>query len=75
MTIHVGEDKIISKVSRTDVQFHGMRAIQELSYDVFRSIKSQEIELPDSCKMIMPQDYVNYIKIVRVGFIFMFLNE
>jgi len=46
MTAYVGEDKIISKVSRTDVQFHAMRAIQELSYDVFRSIKSQEIEVP-----------------------------
>jgi hypothetical protein len=31
MVIHVGEGKIISKVSRTDVQFHAMRAIQELS--------------------------------------------
>ena len=28
MTIHVGEDKIISKVSRTDVQFHAMIAKQ-----------------------------------------------
>ena len=31
MMIYVGEDKLISKVSRTDVQFHAMRAIQELS--------------------------------------------
>tara|TARA_R100001129_G_scaffold149511_1_gene111437 strand:- start:2108 stop:2806 length:699 start_codon:yes stop_codon:yes gene_type:complete len=42
-----------------------MRAIQELSYDVFRSIKSQEIEVPPSLTMILPQDYVNYVKIVR----------
>ena len=44
MYIYVGESKIISKVSRTDVQFHAMRAIQELSYDVLKSFKSQEIE-------------------------------
>ena len=67
MVIHVGEGKIISKVSRTDVQFHAMRAIQELSYDVFRSIKSQEIELPSSLKMILPHDYVNYVSISCVG--------
>ena len=42
-----------------------MRAIQELSYDIFRSIKSQEIEVPPSLTMILPQDYVNYVKIVR----------
>ena len=41
MVVYVGENKIINKVSRTDVQFHGMRAIQELSYDVFKSFKSQ----------------------------------
>ena len=30
---YVGEDKIISKIKRTDVQFHAMRALQELSFD------------------------------------------
>ena len=65
MLIYVGENKILSKVNRTDVQFHGMRAIQELSYDVFRSVKSQEIEVPNTLKMMLPQDYVNYVKLVR----------
>ena len=65
--IYVGEDKIITKVNRTDVQFHAMRAAQELSYDVFRSVKSQEIEIPSSLTMILPQDYVNYVKLACVG--------
>ena len=59
---YVGEDKIISKVKRTDVQFHAQRALQELSYDTLKSIKSIEIELPPSLTMILPQDYVNYVK-------------
>tara|TARA_R110002072_G_scaffold834_4_gene6733 strand:- start:443 stop:1798 length:1356 start_codon:yes stop_codon:yes gene_type:complete len=67
MFIYVGEGKIISKINRTDVQFHAMRAIQELSYDVLKSFKSQEIEVPNTLSMILPQDYVNYIKLVRVG--------
>jgi hypothetical protein len=67
MVAYVGENKIISKVSRSDVQFHAMRAIQELSYDILRSFKSQEIEVPNTLSMIMPQDYVNYIKLTRVG--------
>ena len=67
MIAYVGEGKLINKVNRTDVQFHAMRAIQELSYDVFRSVKTQEIEVPNTLQMILPQDYVNYVKLVRVG--------
>jgi len=64
--VYVGENKILNKVSRADVQFHGMRAIQELSYDVLRSHKAYEIEVPSTLVMYLPQDYVNYTKIVRV---------
>jgi len=67
MYVYVGENKIINKVNRTDVQFHAMRALQELSYDVLRSFKSQEIEVPNTLKMMLPQDYVNYIKLTKVG--------
>ena len=66
LAVYVGENKILNKVSRTDVQFHGMRAIQELSYDVLRSHKAYEIEVPSTLVMYLPQDYVNYTKIVRV---------
>jgi len=67
MYIYVGENKIITKVNRTDVQFHAMRALQELSYDVLRSFKSQEIEVPNTLKMVLPHDYVNYIKLSALG--------
>jgi len=66
MVVYVGENKILTKVSRTDVQFHGMRAIQELSYDVLRSHKAYEIEVPSTLVMYLPQDYVNYTKIARI---------
>tara|TARA_Y100001938_G_scaffold141868_1_gene212263 strand:- start:9728 stop:10600 length:873 start_codon:yes stop_codon:yes gene_type:complete len=67
MAVYVGEGKLISKARRADVQFHAMRAFQELSYDVFRSVKAQEIEVPNTLRMILPQDYVNYVKITNVG--------
>ena len=60
---YVGEEKIISKVNRVDVAFHAQRALQELSYDTFKSIKSQEIEIPPALTMTLPQDYVNYVKL------------
>ena len=63
MVFYVGEDKIISKIKRTDVTFHAQRALAELSFDTFKSIKSQEIEIPDTLIMTLPQDYVNYVKL------------
>ena len=63
---YVGEGKIIPKIKRTDIAFHAQRAIQELSFDTFKSIKSQEITLPPSNTMVLPQDYVNYTKVCWV---------
>ena len=63
MIMYVGEDKIISKIKRTDVQFHAMRAIQEFSFDILPQDKAIEIEIPPGLYMILPQDYVNYTKI------------
>ena len=63
MISHIGQDKIINKIDRVDVAFHAQRAIQELSFDTFKSCKAQEIEVPASLTMILPQDYVNYVKL------------
>ena len=60
---YVGEDKIIPKVKRVDVRFHAQRALQELSFDTLKSCKGQEITVPASLQMVLPQDYVNYTKI------------
>tara|TARA_R100001443_G_scaffold16590_2_gene26787 strand:+ start:8352 stop:9224 length:873 start_codon:yes stop_codon:yes gene_type:complete len=63
MFVYTGEGKLINKVNRTDVQFHAMRALQEMSFDTFKSCKTQEIRLPASLTMVLPQDYVNYVKL------------
>ena len=63
MFIYVGGDKIIAKAKRLDVAFHAQRALAELSFDTFKSHKSQEITVPATLQMTMPHDYVNYTKI------------
>jgi len=60
---YVGEDKIIQKIKRTDVMFHAKRGLQEFSYDTLRSIKSQELDIPPSLAIPIPQDYVNYVRV------------
>ncbi len=67
MIVYVGEEKLIQKVRRTDVAFYAQRALQELSFDTFKSVKSQEIEIPPSLTMTLPQDYVNYVKLSWTG--------
>jgi len=63
---YVGNHKLIQDSKRTDVIFHAKRGLQEFSYDTLRSIKSQELTIPPSLSVVLPQDYVNY---VRVSFI------
>tara|TARA_R110000803_G_scaffold66252_3_gene127597 strand:- start:1817 stop:2728 length:912 start_codon:yes stop_codon:yes gene_type:complete len=63
---YVGEEKIISKIKRTDVAFHAQRGIQEFSFDILPSVKSQEIEVGPALNFILPKDYVNYVKMVWV---------
>jgi len=63
---YVGAGKLVSDVKRTDVIFHAKRGLQEFSYDTLRSIKSQELTIPPSLNVIIPQDYVNYVKISRI---------
>ena len=63
---YVGKNKIIPKINKLDIQFHAMRALQELSFDTFKSIKSQQIDLPPTLVMPLPHDYVNYTKISSV---------
>jgi hypothetical protein len=59
---YVGVGKNIPSVKRTDLIFHAKRAMQEFSYDTLNSIKSQELNIPPSLSVVIPQDYVNYVK-------------
>jgi hypothetical protein len=59
---YVGEDKLINRISRTDVIFHAKRGLQEFSYDTLKSIKSQELTIPLGLGVPIPQDYVNYVR-------------
>ena len=62
LVAYVGDGKLITKAKRTDVLFHAKRGLQEFSYDTLKSIKSQELTIPPSLSIIIPQDYVNYVK-------------
>tara|TARA_R100000664_G_scaffold32744_2_gene48182 strand:- start:497 stop:1771 length:1275 start_codon:yes stop_codon:yes gene_type:complete len=60
---YVGKDKLIPNVKRSDVIFFAKRAMQEFSYDTLKSIKSSELNIPPSLTLVLPQDYVNYVRL------------
>ena len=62
LVAYVGAGKLIPSVKRTDAMFHAKRGLQEFSYDTLKSIKSQELNIPPSLSIAIPQDYVNYVK-------------
>lgn len=66
MVAYVGTGKLIGTVKRTDVIFHAKRGMQEFSYDTLKSIKSQELNIPHSLSVAIPQDYVNYVKMAWI---------
>jgi len=63
---YTGTGKILANVLKADINFHAHRALQELSYDTLRSVKSQEIEVCPSLKMPLPHDYVNHVKLTSI---------
>ena len=63
MIIYTGSGKVINKTSRTDVAFFAQRGLAEMSFDTFKCVKSQEVDIPASLSIILPQDYVNYTKL------------
>ena len=60
---YVGEGKICEKVLDTDVTFFAIRGMQELSYDTLKSEKDWEVVVPATLVLVMPHDFVNYVKL------------
>ncbi len=59
---YVGQNKLLPNAKRTDIIFFAKRAMQEFSYDTLKSIKSSELTIPASLTLVLPQDFVNYVR-------------
>jgi hypothetical protein len=63
MLMYVGNHELINNVDRYKVLFHAKRAIQELNYDAMRDIKVLQQSLDYQLRLVLPSDYVNYVRI------------
>ena len=66
MVGYVGDGKILQKANKSDVLFFAKRSLQEFSYDTLKSIHSQELTVPSSLAVVLPQDYVNYVSVCYI---------
>ena len=66
MVAYVGLDKLLPRANRSDVIFHAKRGLQEFSYDTLKCVNSQEVVIPPSLSIPLPQDYVNYVQLCWV---------
>ncbi len=63
MLIYQGNNELINNVNRYKVLFYAKRGIQELNYDAMKEIKILELEVGEDLRFIMPEDYVNWVRI------------
>ena len=63
MLMYQGNNELINNVDRYQVLFHAKRGIQELNYDAMKEIKILELQICADLRFILPQDYVNWIRI------------
>ena len=63
LLMYAGNHSLINNVNRYKILFHAKRAIQELSYDAFKEIKSLELTVYDDLRFVLPSDYVNWVKL------------
>ncbi len=63
MLMYAGNHSLINNEERFKVLFHAKRAIQELNYDAFKEIKVLELNVNETLRYILPDDYVNWVRI------------
>jgi len=72
MLIYQGNNEILNNLERYQVLFHAKRGIQELNYDAMKEIKILQLTVDSQIRFVLPQDYVNYVRIseYREGVLF-----
>lgn len=61
--MYTGNHQLINNVETNLILFHAKRAIQELNYDAVKEVKVLEMEITETLKLVLPSDYVNWVRI------------
>jgi len=64
---YTGDGTILGKSSRSKIIYQFKQGIKKFSINALREVKAVELELGDTLDIILPQDYVNYVRISYVN--------
>ena len=60
---NIDEDDYTANSPRHKILFNALRGLRELYFDVLQEIKAVELELGNTLNVVLPPDYVNYVRI------------
>ena len=63
MLMYQGNHSLVNNEDRYKILFHAKRGIQELNYDAFKEVKALELAVSDTCRFVLPSDYVNWVRV------------
>lgn len=63
MQIYTGDNSLLGITKRSTVLYWFKKGIQQFTFDALREQKSVELELGDALNIILPPDFVQYVKI------------
>lgn len=63
MQQYTGDDKILGHTKRHQVLYWIKSGIQQFTFGALKEVKAVELELGDAYDIVMPPDYVNYVRI------------
>ena len=63
----VGDSKVLGNVKRHQVLFWMKKGIQQFTMDALKEVKAVELELGDTLDIILPPDYLNYVRVSWVN--------
>ena len=64
---HVGGDKILTRVPRTEVAYWAQRGVQEFNYDILQAEKTLEFEMSENRTINLPSDFVSYVELTAAA--------
>ena len=64
---YTGDGKILNSVKRSKVLYQMKQGIKKFSMNALKEVKAIEIELGDTVDIILPNDYVSYVRISYVN--------
>lgn len=67
MSQYTGDGTILGKANRSKILLQFKQGIKKFSINALREVKAVELELGDTLDIILPPDYVNYVRISYVN--------